>query len=140
MNDNLTKLQDLTQRLPLFPEAITQDDCYKEYKMIRGDCHGWLVYTNATTVAVHKWFNSIDSSFPEHAHSVAETIVVFEGQMRLKVNDKELILNEQNSFTIPAQTKHNAVFDVSCRYITVTVPPAPEFPGISEGDNLNGNK
>ena len=134
MNKTLSKLQDLTYRLPLFPEAIKQSDRYKEYKMQHGNCHGWLLYTNATTVAVHKWYNSINSEFPEHVHTVAETIVVFEGQMRLKVDDKEIILNEQDSYHIQPNIKHSATFDVACRYITVTVPPAPEFPGISEGD------
>lgn len=135
---DLDKLKILTTKLHDFPKEINIDcdNSHKEYKMEKGVCHSWLIYTNATTVAVHKWYNSKGSKFPEHNHSVTETITVFEGSMKLNLEGKLIVLKEQDSYTIHPHCKHSAIFEESCRYITVTVPPAPEFPGVSgeQGD------
>jgi len=135
LKNNLETLKDLTHRLPLFPEELGYDtnSTHKEYKMEAGSCHGWLIYTNATSVAVHKWYNSANSIFPKHVHDTTEIIVVYEGQMKLYLEDKEVVLNPQDCYFIKSNTEHSAKFDSSCRYITITVPPAPEFPGLDKG-------
>jgi len=131
-NRRMEKLRELTDNLPTFPGYIEDKSYagYKEYKMEKGECFAWFIHRSGNDVAVHRWFNSKDSIFPEHVHPEKEWIIVYKGSMDIikkgeviHLNTGELIFNEPN---VP----HSARFPEECRYLTIMIPPSKEYPNV----------
>ena len=134
MCQSLDKLKELTDKLPGFPKELVSSKTYKKYEMEAGSCYGWLLYTNITSVACHKWYCSKGTIFPAHTHEVRELLQVYEGQMILTVDGKEITLNSGESYHIEPGIIHSSIHPKETRFITITTPPAMEFPGESEGE------
>jgi quercetin dioxygenase-like cupin family protein len=144
----LSKLRELTEKLPPFPlqvktksmmdvrtspwdEPEMGSNVYKEYKMEGGECFAWFIHRSANDIAVHRWFNSEGSIFPEHTHPEKEWIIVYRGKMELtKGGVTQLLEAGDYSYNEPL-VSHKAYFPEDCRYITVTIPPAKEFPNVT---------
>ena len=153
--NNLEVLKELTEKLPPFPPAVEQralrgfkgdkreevgihnegnlfendsSSRYREYKMTKGECFAWFIHRSGKDVAVHRWFNSKGSEFPEHAHLEKEWLIIYKGTMELLRGGEKTVLKVGDSILIEPKIKHSAYFPEECKYITITIPPAEEFP------------
>jgi len=104
---------------------------YIEYKMNEGDCFAWFIHRSGNEVAVHRWFNSKGTKFPEHIHPEKEYIVIYKGIMELIKNGEKHILEVGDFVYNEPLIIHSAFFPEDCKYITVTIPPSKEFPNAS---------
>jgi quercetin dioxygenase-like cupin family protein len=126
---NLKKLEELTEDLFAFPKAIDGGNGYREYQMEEGECFGKYIHRSGNKISIHRWFNSKGIKFPEHAHESKEWIIVYEGSITIKRKDGDHVLNVGDFIVNNSNQKHSAVFPTSdCKYITVTIPSAKEFP------------
>lgn len=124
----LSKLREMTANLPSFPAAIEEGNGYREYKMDEGSCFSWFIHRSGNDIAIHRWFNTAGSIFPEHCHSEKEWIIVYHGTMNLMKNGVETVLHKGDfSFNEP-HTPHSATFPEDCKYITIMIPPSSEYP------------
>lgn len=147
--DTLTKLKELTSKLPAFPESLesirgdkenprpngkstnildSNSNGYREYQMEQGECFAWFIHRSGNDVAVHRWFNSGESKFPEHTHPEKEFIVIYKGIMDITKNGETKRLMAGDYIYNEPLAIHSAYFPEDCKYITVTIPPAKEFP------------
>lgn len=124
--EQLEILRKLTAQLPAFPTHIGETDRFKEYAMDAGTCFGVPLY-ETETIGIHRWFNS-PGVFPEHSHPETKIIIVYDGEMELIVNGDHYFLKPMMVYTIAPETVHQARFLVDTNYLTITKPPAPEFP------------
>jgi quercetin dioxygenase-like cupin family protein len=145
----LARLRELTEQLPPFPVAIKVNmpamtlrdlaedmpeigsSSYKEYKMDQGECFAWFIHRSGNDVAVHRWFNSKGSVFPEHSHPEKEWIIVYRGVMEISQDGTTRRLEAGDYSYSEPFVRHGAYFPEECRYLTVTIPPAKEFPNVS---------
>lgn len=142
-NSNLQKLRSLTTSLAPFPPVLMpgcesgpmltgSDDraCtgYTEYKMKEGECFAWFIHRSGNDIAIHRWFNSKGTHFPEHTHQEKEWVIVYKGSMELTVNGINRTLKAGDSYYAEPYTIHSAYFNEDCRYITITIPSSKEFP------------
>jgi len=129
MENNLGKLRELTNGLSTFPDAIENSgNGYKEYKMDKGVCFAWYIHRSGNDIAIHRWFNSEGSAFPEHRHKEKEWIIIYKGTMKLTTNTETKTLNTGDFIYFQPDVPHRAEFPTECRYITIMIPPASEFP------------
>jgi quercetin dioxygenase-like cupin family protein len=129
--NNLRVLEELTKKLPSFPETIEgrlSAGSWQEYRMIKGKSKARSLLTVPGKVSVAEWWNSVDSEFPEHSHEEREFLLVYEGEMRLFVEGKEYVLKEGDSRYVAPGMRHNAYFPVHTNYIASTVPDNEDWP------------
>lgn len=158
LNESIAKLKELTAKLPSFPvpveilnfgplgnkwekgnpgfgEVVPLLDAtnagYKEYKMKEGECFAWFIHRSGNDVAVHRWFNSRGTKFPEHSHAEKELKVIYQGTMQLTRNGKTEVLKKGDFVYIEPNSVHSSTFPEDCKYITITIPPAKEFPNVT---------
>lgn len=127
----LENLRKLTYSLPSFPDTTYSCNKYKEYKMTKGHSHAWHLWEEPN-VSVAKWFNSIGSKFPKHAHKEREWLIVFYGLMKItfyyddKVEDK--IVKSGDYCKIEPGTVHSAEFPEDTHYLAITIPSTKDWP------------
>lgn len=125
---NLDRLRELTETLPTFPgEVLRQNHC-KEYEMEKGICLGWYLYVRNNEIGVHRWYSPKGTIFPKHAHGEDEWIFVYRGHLNLKLVSGDIRLINREFYYIPPDTAHGATFPEDTYYLTITIPPAKEFP------------
>jgi len=126
-NENLEKLIKLTPELA-FPPVIDNGGEYKQYQMDEGECFGKYIHRSGNDIAIHRWYNSAGSKFPVHIHVEKEWVIVYKGSMELIVGDKTYILKKGDSRYILPNQPHSSSYPEECKYVTITIPPAKEFP------------
>ena len=110
------------------PQLEITSNGYAEYRMEHGDCFAWFIHRSGNDIAVHRWFNSKGTIFPEHTHPEKEFIVIYKGIMDITKNGETQRLVVGDYIYNEPLTIHSAYFPEDCKYITVTIPPAKEFP------------
>jgi quercetin dioxygenase-like cupin family protein len=152
----ISKLMELTEKLPPFPSAINgspndkwekgnsylddeevfpalgaESNGYREYKMDSGECFSWFIHRSGNSIAVHRWFCSKGTKFPEHTHPVREWLIIYSGIMLLQKEGKETVLRAGESIVNEPNIPHSSTYPEDCKFITVTIPPAKEFPNVN---------
>lgn len=138
----ITRLKELTSKLPPFPPQIEQaeyknsykeisaiaHDGYREYQLEGGDCFSWFIHRSGNDIAIHRWFISGGAIFPEHAHEEREMIVIYAGTMVMHKEGTDTILNKGDSIMIEPGVVHSSTYPEDCKFITLMIPPSKEFP------------
>lgn len=127
--NNIDKLKELTSSLSNFPEPIEgTNNGYREYKMDKGNCFAWYIHRSGDDIAIHRWFNSKGSKFPAHQHKEKEWLIVYKGTIIVHKNNKyNKVSVGEMIYNAPCE-EHSASFPEDCKYITIMMPPAKEFP------------
>ena len=60
--------------------------------------------------------------------SLKEWLIIYKGTMELLRGGEKTVLKVGDSILIEPKIKHCAYFPEECKYITITIPPAEEFP------------
>lgn len=138
MGDILQKLRDLTSHLPEFPCPIDEDSSgkYSEYKMEKGECFSWFIHRSANDIAVHRWFCSKGTVFPEHTHREREWIIIYRGTMVMHKGGEKITLHKGDFIVNEPGISHSSTYPSDCRFLTIMVPPSPDFP---KGDPKSWN-
>jgi len=127
MNGNLTKLKELTDKLPEFPEPILGSGNGVNYEMEYGKCTGWKIIWR-DRISITKWFNTKGTRFPKHIHTTEEHFFVYQGVMMLHLDKTTITLKVGESYYLLPGSLHGAYFPEDCRYITVNIPSEEKFP------------
>ena len=102
---------------------------YAEYKMDEGECFSWFIHRSGNDIAVHRWFITKGTKFPEHTHPEKEWLIVYGGVMELFLEDgTKITLNKGDSYYVLPNMKHWSTYPENCKFLTITIPPAKEFP------------
>jgi quercetin dioxygenase-like cupin family protein len=150
--NGIAKLKEITEHLPKFPNAlpagvdknytipVSADDYgfldiksggYAEYKMDKGDCFSWFIHRSGNDIAIHRWFISKGTIFPGHTHKEKEWLIVYNGAMDLYLDGgRKIELRKGDSYYVLPDVIHWSEYPEDCRFITITIPPAKEFPHV----------
>jgi len=128
MSEPLTKLRELTEKLPPFPASVGGNDYSREYKMDEGTTFCAFLWEEPR-VGVHRWYSSVGCKFPEHTHAEKEYICVYEGRMEVTFEETgmEIVEGSEIIYISPFR-KHSAYFPLDTKYITIMIPPSKDFP------------
>ncbi len=153
----LDKLKELTESLPSFPPLVKAEDLkgyssvirlngiptvrdipvdtasngYLEYKMDTGECFSWFIHRSGNDIAVHRWFITKGTIFPKHVHPEKEWLIVYTGAMDLFLENGDMIeLRKGDSYYVLPNMVHWSTYPEDCKFITITIPPAKEFPHV----------
>lgn len=131
MGELLDKIKQITNSLPKFPmylESEESSDNYKEYKMGQGECFSWYIHRSGNDVAVHRWFCSAGTVFPDHTHSEREWIIIYSGTMICKKGEETITLNKGDWIVNEPHVLHSATYPCDTKFLTIVIPPSPDFP------------
>lgn len=133
LSKGLFKLRELTDSLPRFPEPMEPVDIessngYREYKMTEGSCFSWFIHRSGNDIAIHRWFCSKGTIFPEHTHQEKEWIIIYSGTMVIQKGGEEIILHKGDSIVNDPLIPHSSTYPEDCKFITIMIPPSEEFP------------
>ena len=151
-SDSIAKLKELTENLPPFPNILSTPACrgeksqlvdgafgfldaidggYTSYEMNEGECFSWFIHRSGNDVAVHRWFVTRGTIFPEHIHSEKEWLIVYSGSMDILVDDKtHVVLKKGESYYVLPGVKHSSTYPEDCKFLTITIPPSKEFSNV----------
>jgi quercetin dioxygenase-like cupin family protein len=133
MSEYLDRLKNLTEKLPSFPDIIerhlTKNGKIEQYyEMDEGNCYAVYLHRSGDDIAVHRWFNSKGGKFPKHNHNEKEWIVIYKGSMILHDFRGDHTLKKGDCYYSLPNMHHWAEFPEDCKYITITMPAAKEYP------------
>ena len=130
-NSSLDKLEILTKSLPKFPikinESCVDGANMEQYKMECGTSLAWNLI-NQPEISAARWFNSAGSVFPEHVHEEKEWLIVYSGEMFLKVDGEERALKPSDFAYIEPFVKHGSRFDQDTWFLAITIPASEAWP------------
>lgn len=130
-----SRLNRLEEELPAFPIVLSaiqngsRPSPRVVYEMEEGECYAHDLLTIPGLISCADWFNSGGAKFKEHAHVEKEFFVLYEGRMDLKCDNKLVVLSAGESYYIRPRTIHSASFSADTRYISITIPDSPSWPG-----------
>ena len=132
--NNLDKLKELTNNLPAVPKL---HDLVKSadpsvhsiiYNVEDGTSFG-LGLLSRPQVAVQEVFISKGTSFPLHVHDKEkEILIVYKGEMFVKINDEERLLKEGDFVEICCGNAHSTKALKDTWVIAVAIPRIDGFP------------
>jgi len=128
MNDNLTKLKELTKELPLLSNVIEKR--YKDsisYKMLHGVCTGEELFYHQT-VAVQRSFMSKGAVFPIHLHKENEWLIVSRGHLKSINESKTTELKDGDGIRIKEGESHVVEAIEDTWLIGITIPASEGYP------------
>ena len=132
LEDSIEHLEELTNNLPAVPtiENMVKSDSttrnYVSYDVVKGSIIGIPIMWD-DNMAIQKIFSSAGSEFKTHVHENSiEMVVVISGQLIIKCEDAEYVVNPQEIHTMEKNRPHNAITPVDTWIIAVTIP-ADEF-------------
>ena len=130
-----SKLEDLRKlSKDLFTEDFEVSDFkslfFKEYEMEKGTCYGWHIRKLGSILSIDRWYNSKDSIFPRHCHKDSkEMFIVYNGKIVFLFDDGTTkTINKSEMYYVDANKYHKSYFPEETEYITITIPPASNFP------------
>ena len=126
-NDNIEKLKELTPKLPPLSDIINGSGDYREFRLKAGYGFMFKLYKNDKVMA-SRCYNSAGSIMPQHQHGAIEYVIVYEGEMHLKVNNETKILKRGDCSVIPPNTIHGfSVCPFDLWYLIIAIPPLGVF-------------
>lgn len=130
MGELLAKIRELTDVLPDFPCPLDEDQSgnYSSYKMDAGECFSWFIHRSGNDIAVHRWFCSAGTVFPEHVHKEREWIIIYKGTMEVVKGGEKTVLNFGDSIINEPNIPHSSTYPSDCKFLTIMIPPSPDFP------------
>lgn len=129
MEDNIKKLEFLTEQLIDHVPVINARSGYKEYETAEG-CAIALALKNRPNCAVADVRMTKNSCFEWHAHNETEILVVFLGELLIMEQGKEdILLKESECIRFIPDTIHRvkAMTDL-VKLIAITVPSSIVYP------------
>lgn len=126
--DNLVKLKNITQSLDftnnLRPNVI---GTIKEFKLDAGTSYMVGLFKNPV-MAVSRVYSSAGTEFPQHEHDEWELMLVYQGELHLKIGEKIIKLKEKEFYYVVPGTSHGAYYPVDSWVLCVTMPANEDFP------------
>ena len=129
--NTLDHLQNMTSKLPDFPEPVQSYPGFKEHAMDCGHSFSWALLDNPH-ISAARWFNSAGTVFPAHVHKQIEVLIPWFGSIMLTLHGKELVLKPGDYVGIPAGVVHSSQFLEDCWYLAVCVPNNPDWPTLDD--------
>ncbi len=122
----LKRLREITEALD-FPPTLKEGSGVKIHKMEEGDskAHSLLSHSN---ISVARWWNSKGTRFPTHTHNQREWLIVYEGEMSICIDGKEITIGAGEYVFIGPDTPHSAFFPKDTFYVAITIPMSPDWP------------
>lgn len=125
--EKLAKLEEMTAKLPLFPEELGKGTAFKEYKMEAGKCYAWTLL-RMDGMGFHRWYLSAGSKFPKHQHPEKVYFFVYQGLMNLHLEGITIKVRAGDNYYINPTVVHWADFPEETYFVTVTIPASKDFP------------
>ena len=134
----LYRLRELVPQLPVptFQDiTLESDPDHVELDMIDGVGYGFNLLYLPGIIGVARWYSNAGAIFPKHSHPELEIITVYSGELVLQIYDAkgEKVVREEClypgvSYTLEANTPHDAYFSIDTWYIAMTVPANSGWP------------
>ena len=128
-SDNLVVLRELTPKLQDFSQIIRNADTpeIKEFNLDIGTSYMVGLY-NSPEMAVARVYSAAGTEFPPHKHNEWELILVYQGEIHLKTDNKVIKLKEKGFYYIEPNVSHSAYYPVDSWVLCVTMPASADFP------------
>jgi anti-sigma factor ChrR (cupin superfamily) len=124
MHENLLKLQELTEALPVLTNIANLSKIgFVKYEVECGSCHGVGLFKDKS-VAVQMAIATAGTKFPAHSHNEYEFIVLVSG----KLISNGIEYDGPCSFYVRTGEFHEHTFLTDCVIIAVTVPASEGYP------------
>ena len=129
-HNNIKVLRELTQQLT-FKDLVTTKDGVIQFEAGEGTAitFGLLKEDNC---AVAKTFISKGSHIPFHEHDVIEHVIVYKGEVGMEFNNKQYLIKQGESISIPKNVQHNAFTKKDSWIIAITIPADNAFPDVKK--------
>ena len=126
-SNNLDRLRNLTDKLPLFEDLVSKSGSFTEVETLKGNVFMFGLY-NVPEVNVARVFISANSEMKIHTHNEFEFMVVYEGKMILTIEDKKFDVGVQQSVYVMPNKPHSAYFPVDTKIISLIIPSSEGYP------------
>ncbi|MBW1812510.1 MAG: cupin domain-containing protein [Deltaproteobacteria bacterium] len=125
---NLIQLKKLTEALD-FAQVVRPDSApgIKEFSVAGGTSYMVGLFKDKI-MAVSRVYSSAGVEFPVHMHDEWELIIVYQGELHLKVEGKIIILKEKEFYYLKPGTSHGAYYPVDSWVLCITMPASEDFP------------
>lgn len=137
INGNLEELRELIKHPPaIFEHLIVEDrEDFQVLDMENGKkAFIYDAWHRDKEISVTVNYSPPDTTFPRHIHPAWEVFVIWHGEMRLKIDNREeeILIKPPGSAYVPAGIGHLAYFPVGSWYLAITIPPDPSWPGVRD--------
>jgi quercetin dioxygenase-like cupin family protein len=116
-------MMELTKITEELPNLIDIGNGYREWKAGEGTAFSWVLHREGNNLLVQRWFISAGSAWKDHSHPGTEIIYVYEGIMKMTIDNKESVYEKNDILQIKPNIVHSAIFPVDTKVIVITADP-----------------
>lgn len=131
MDNNLDKLRELTEKLPIIPTLADfiygEENNVVNYEVEGGASFG-IGLVNQSEIAVQRVFMSKGITFPEHAHPEHEWFLVYIGGYELYLPNETRQINAGEMVHFPPNVPHSGFITEDTWAIGITMPSGEGYP------------
>jgi quercetin dioxygenase-like cupin family protein len=128
ISENIKKLRELTPLLDFSNLISVKSTPFIKLNMIEGESF-MIGLHKEKDVAVAREFASMGTKFPEHKHEEIEYLIVYKGQVIIRVDDNDLILEKGDLLKLEPNQTHKAYFPEDTWFLAITIPASKNWPG-----------
>jgi quercetin dioxygenase-like cupin family protein len=128
-------LRTLTEKLIGSPYEEQAPHATIGYPLHPGVSEGYALYVKPEKIAIQRNFMPAETTFPLHRHTELEWIIVYEGELVMKVGDtpeQHMRVGDGICVAIGAPHMARTLTDSWC--IAITVPPSKGYPGVNDNE------
>jgi len=127
LKDNLDRLDEISKTMNLISKDIS--DGYVKFECEGGDCETWHIFNDTNQISILKAHLPKGCKFPVHPHLDSnEIIVIYRGQISVKIDDEVHILSVGESYFIPKNKLHEHYAIEDSWVIGITIPSDISYP------------
>ena len=124
----LIELKKLTENIPSIKDlASIKPATVQELETETGKLLMFGLYKDVN-IAISRVFATAGTHMPVHSHTSTEYSLVWEGELRFNINDKEVICKAKDTYRIEPNTPHSVFWPVDTNLLAVVIPAEEGWP------------
>lgn len=127
LDDNLSRIRELTQIVTPIIEMSNIIGSKVKYEILKGKCEGTGLHNDGKVAIQMAWLDP-DTVFTNHDHEEIEILIVHEGKMTVNMKDKTFDLEVGGLVKFEPKEAHLLETKEGCKLIAITIPASKGYP------------